>query len=180
MNSYSIDEIMSHHPCAAYPRERVEALWGGRERMTLAEILDLPIPAADRVWVIRLNPPDGWADRVADRAVRTHAMGCGIIEVEDWAARWLSGDDRSLRSVGEAIGEARRAEDARNANAAAAAWAVAAAAWASGWGGEDDFLRAADHATNAAARAAGMAADEYGQQVQDARDLLAQEAPCDC
>ena len=35
-----------------------------------------------------------WADMTADRAVRSHALRCGIPEVEEWATNWLwrSGD----------------------------------------------------------------------------------------
>ena len=46
----TVNDIMALPPCSDYPRERVEALWGDRESLTRSEILDLPIPAADRVW----------------------------------------------------------------------------------------------------------------------------------
>jgi len=179
--SYSVDEIMSFGPCITYPRDRVEALWSGRERMTLLEILDLPIPADNRVWVICLAPPIGWLDRVVDRAVRTHALGCGIPAVETWAARWLSGENRS-HIAAAAMRSRSAAATWTEATWIAAAWAVAAAE-AAGWCSSRALGGSRRSACEAAARSAAQAWGsqvEYARQVEDARELLAQEAPCDC
>ena len=108
--------------CPEYTDERLVELAAGRASITVAESLDLPIPAEDRVWL--LTRPEvlptsirrEWIEVMASRAVRSHASVCGIAEVEEWAARWLAGE-----------AEARTLAAAKAA-AAAAAWAVVAAA----------------------------------------------------
>jgi len=52
MRKVTVDDIMAHYPCDEYPRERVEELWSGKESLTLTEILDLDIPAEDRIWAV--------------------------------------------------------------------------------------------------------------------------------
>lgn len=39
------------------------------------------------------------AGRAVDRAIRNHALQCGISVVEGWGIRWLSGEDRSVEAV---------------------------------------------------------------------------------
>jgi hypothetical protein len=107
----TVDQIMSYSPCLTYPRSRVKALWAGRPSLTLLEILDLDIPAEDRVWVLTrprfLNRPGvlteaqtkAFLDRVVTRAVTTHVLHCGIPAAEAWASGWLDGTDRSLRGA---------------------------------------------------------------------------------
>jgi hypothetical protein len=72
MHGYTVDEIMATRPCADYPRERVEELWGGRESLTVVEIAALDIPLLDRLYqVIRLLPLESipvLARRYADDA----------------------------------------------------------------------------------------------------------------
>ena len=88
MKTWTVDEMMAEKPCDGYPQERVAALWGGRERLTLLEVLRLHIPAADRVWVATRPAalPDEtlyrWLDIVVSRAVETHALHCGVPLVE--------------------------------------------------------------------------------------------------
>ena len=53
MRRVTVDDVMAKKPCDEYPRERVEELWGGRESLTLTEILDLVIPAEDRIRAVR-------------------------------------------------------------------------------------------------------------------------------
>jgi hypothetical protein len=80
-------------------------------------------------------------EHIVDRAVRTHAVGSII---DDWAQRWLSGEDRSTKAawvaarvgVVSAAWAARAAAVSADAETAAqaAAWAAAqAAAWAAAW-----------------------------------------------
>lgn len=57
-------------------------------------------------------------ERIVTRLVETHALRCGVSEIETWAQRWLSGDDRSADSAWLAV------EMARVLAAAAAAWAA--------------------------------------------------------
>jgi len=44
MTSYTVEEMMQFDPC--YSREQVADLWAGRERLSLLDLLDLPIPPA--------------------------------------------------------------------------------------------------------------------------------------
>ena len=114
MTSYTIEEMMQFDPC--YSREQVADLWAGRERLSLLEILDLPIPAKDRIWATTWSGDHlpRFAGLVADRAVRNHCLNCGIPDVEDWAAKWLSGADRTQAAAWAA---------AKAADASASAWA---------------------------------------------------------
>ena len=147
MKSWTIDEMLAERPCEEYTQERITELWAGRERLTLLEVLDLPISWADRVWVI--CRPDAltheqkaeWLERIVTRAIRNHALNCGIPTVEAWAQNWLDGTDRS----NAAAAAAWTAEAARAARAAEA-WAAAEAAEA-----------------------------ERERQVQDCREILTQE-----
>lgn len=50
MNTCTVDDVMSWHPCKEYTRERIEALWAGRPELTVLDILDLDIPAEDKLW----------------------------------------------------------------------------------------------------------------------------------
>ena len=111
MKSWTIDEMLAERPCEEYTQERITELWAGRERLTLLEVLDLPILAKDIVWVIclrnALTPEQQaeWLERIVTRAIRNHALNCGIPTVEAWAQNWLDGTDR--RSTAEAARAAR-------------------------------------------------------------------------
>ena len=119
MQSYTIEEMMRFKPC--YPRKQVADLWAGRERLSLLEILDLDIPAADRIWATTRSGDHlpTFAGLVANRAVRNHCLSCGVPSVEAWAAAWLSGADRTAE-----------AEAAAKASWAKVSWAAASAEWA--------------------------------------------------
>ena len=101
------------------------------------------------------------ANATADAVVRDHCLNCGIKVVKEWAARWLSGEDRSA----DAAAAARAAAAAYAADAARAAAAADAA-------GATYAARAAAAARTA--RAAGDAADaaECTQQVRDLIQVL--------
>jgi hypothetical protein len=142
MKTWTVDEMLAEHPCDRYNRERITELWAGKEALSLKEILFLNIPADDKLWVI--NRPSSlpwdicsrWMFMVVERAVRKHALHCGIPEVETWAERWLSGEDQSAEAARVARVAARVARVAAwaawAAEAEAAAWAAEAAqaAWA--------------------------------------------------
>ena len=86
MKSWTIDEMLAERPCEEYTQERITELWAGRERLSLLEILDLPISWADRVWVI--CRPDAltheqkaaWLERIVGRT--NHTLHDGIPSVE--------------------------------------------------------------------------------------------------
>jgi hypothetical protein len=183
MRYWTIDEMQAERPCEEYTRERITELWAGRERLTLMEVLDLPIPAKDIVWVICRNnalTPDQlaeWMERIVTRAIRLHVLNCGIPAVEEWARNWLDGTDRSSESAkaARAATEAwEAAKAARAAAAPAAAWAAEVAAW--------EAAETATWAAGEAAWAAEVASWEAGEaativtererQVQDCREIL--------
>ncbi|MFA5214339.1 MAG: hypothetical protein WC406_13460 [Methanoregula sp.] len=102
MHGYTVDEIMATRPCADYPRERVEELWGGRESLTVVEIAALDISISDRLYqVIRLLPLESipvlarrYADdaatcvysaQYADAAAHTTADAAALERYLEWA-----------------------------------------------------------------------------------------------
>ena len=147
MKSWTIDEMVAERPC--YSRERIEQLAGGRKRLTLLEILDLDISDKDKVWVCARDNEyrAEWIERVITRAVETHALRCGVPVVEQWAARWLSGADRSNAAYVDAAHSAAAAVNAAYVDAA-----------------------------HSAAAAAYAYAAEWARQVQDMRDVIAERA----
>jgi len=198
MKTWTVEEMVAERPCPEYTRERMAELWAGREALTLAEILDVPIAAQDRVWVACLPAvlpaavQDAWLERIVSRAVTTHALRCGIPAVEVWAQSWLDGTDRTgaaaraaARAAAWAAAWAARAAraaawEAARAAARAAAWAAAEAA------GEAarEAARAARAAAWAAVEAAGAAAREAAraaraaereQQIDDLRQILSSQ-----
>jgi hypothetical protein len=80
------------------------------------------------------NARDRVVLRIVTRAVETHALHCGVPKVEQWARRWISGEDRSAAAALEAekAAEAAGCTEAEE-TAQAAAWAAettdAEAAW---------------------------------------------------
>jgi len=177
-----------------YSDERLKKLLRGRESVTPLEVLRMrSVPVQDRIWAL-LRPDVLGAEflpvvsAIADRAVRRYCLKCGVAEVEQWAAMWLSGENRSGAAANGAAwaagdadaGAAARAADAADAAVyaarARAAWAAAdaaartartdAAAWAAAWATAaawaaawaTDAAAAADAAARAAVRAAGAAA----------------------
>jgi hypothetical protein len=123
MNSITIDRIMSFHPCGwtgpndgmNYTRERVTELFAGRETIITAEILDMPISAADRIWA--------WA-RVIDRAIIVEFACCcwNRAAAPVWDAMYPN-DDRPQKCV-DATRAFMREEISANElkKAAVAAW----------------------------------------------------------
>jgi hypothetical protein len=172
MKSLTVDQIMELKPC--YSRAEVEAVFNGRESLTLAEILAADIPPEDRIWVLTqpgvMTPEQvkTFCDKTADRAVRNHCLNCGIKAVEEWAARWLSGEDRAEEAAWAAREAARAAQTALEASfsAARAAYWAAKAAWAS-----REAARAAYWAAWAAWEAAKAA--EREAQVADLLEIIA-------
>jgi len=153
-----------------YTRSRIKRLWAGRERLTLMEVLDLDIPAEDRLWCVlqAVDPrtrvilacdfaghvlPLFEAKRPDDRRPRAAL---------ETLQRWLDGEatDEELDAT-RAVWAAGPAAWAVGATAEAvwAAWVAGAAAWA-----------AAGPAAWAAARAT-----ESEWQLARAREVLRSE-----
>jgi hypothetical protein len=149
-------------------------LWAGRERLSVVDILDLDIPAADRIWATLQagsHVPIA-VERIVRRAVETYALRCGVAAVESWAAAWLSGADcteqaaeaaamRAARATAaNAAGDAAEAAAWAAANAASAARATATAAWAA---------ESAESAESAANAAGDAVREELELQLADIR-----------
>ena len=139
-----------------YSDERLMRLTGKLEWTPLEISRMAWVPCKDRLWVLlRVDVlgddlyQEAWIAYV-DRAVRKHALGSCI---DEWARRWLSGEDRS-RSAAAAAG---LASARASACTAAAAWAVDAAGAAAA--GLASARAAAAYAAQAArvARAANAA-----------------------
>lgn len=52
IRSATIDDVLTVNPCEGYKREKLTALWAGRESLSAEELAQLDIPIHDRVWVI--------------------------------------------------------------------------------------------------------------------------------
>ena len=169
MKTWTIDEMLANGLCGDYPRERLEELWAGREKLSVLEILDLDIPAKDRIWAA-LQAGDHVAaavERIITRAVTNHCLSCGVPQAEAGARAWLQGD-RSAMDDPETSWALRSASEAARAAwvavaAAETANACGAAAWARWAAGVADAADAAD----AVARSA-----ERERQIEDIREAV--------
>lgn len=121
IRTWTIEQMVAERPCAEYTRERIEELWAGRSALTLHQMLSLPIPPKDRMWVVwrpRALPPSQLVmvlDRVVTRAVTTYARHCGIDAVETRATHGLTEDNRTLEAARAAAWAARAAAEAAEA-----------------------------------------------------------------
>jgi hypothetical protein len=173
-----------------YSDERVLALTGGRSSLTLREVLALPVPPRDLVWLachaLDAETRQRWVERTVACAVTAHALHCGDAEVEAWAWAWLDGSDRSADAADSArAASARAAYGAAYAAAAAAyaydaadaAYAFAAdaaadaAAYAAAYAYDAADAHAARAARAAAAHAAAAREAEYRRQIADLLEL---------
>lgn len=127
------DEMMYHDPCSCYPLERVKALFG--DGLTLLQICDLPIPAADRLWALHREGilPDRINRLFACWGARESIGKAGgldpcLLEGVGVAERFAIGE-ATEDELYEAKAKARRALRAANWSAAqAAGWAATAVA----------------------------------------------------
>lgn len=51
---FNLHSVLLFRPC--YSREKIDALRGGREEMSYQEVLELPIPEEDLVWLLWRGP----------------------------------------------------------------------------------------------------------------------------
>ena len=115
------------------------------------------------------------ANRAADRQVRAHCLHCGAPTVERWAARWLSGEDRSVAAAWQATDAVLDAWGVRPKPARRSLWSAAfAATWAARW----VEARWADRAAMCAAAAALKESEKARRaerlaQLADAIEVLA-------
>jgi len=139
VRSFAVSDVIAWEPCKGYTEERIRALWGDRESLTALDILDLRIPAEDRLWAVLRE------DVIDARTLRRFACACAWRALVRERAAGREPDPRSWR----AVEVARRYADRRaTSEELRAAWSAAGAAWAAN----------AAEAANAAANAAGDAA----------------------
>jgi hypothetical protein len=160
----TVDDVMAWGPCRDYPRDRVAALWGEHEALNAEQILDLDIPATDRLWAVLRRP------FLDDHRLRLFAADCAERALRRERAKGHEPDPRSWAAV-EAARRFARGEITREALGAArgaawnAAWNAARgaarnAARGAAWNAAGDAARdaAGDAAWNAARNAARGAA----------------------
>lgn len=114
-------------PGEKYDDDHLRARGWPDEGLTPLELsLQRWIPVEDRIWGL-LRPEVLGEDlqqvlyNIVDPWVKSQCLHCGITEVEVWAGRWLSGEDRTEAAAWAA------------AEAAWAAAKAAEAAWAAAW-----------------------------------------------
>ncbi len=168
-NIITARDIISHDPCDDYPPELVRQLIG--DGKTPLEILDLPIPAEDRIWV--MTRPGMVPEHIQDEFARK----CALSVIHLWNApnvvkRFLETGDKSLLEASvDASWAAVRTVDAEQ---------IADAAWAALWAADaariaDASWAAARAATAAAARAAAAAAERAAAATATAERAAAAE-----
>ena len=139
MLAVTIDNVMSWEPCKEYTRERVTALFAGRKTITALDVLDMDIPAEDRLWAVLRMVPDPilheFACRIAEAVLMRERRAGRESDLRYWAAigakrKWLWGeiDGKELYAAREA------AQDVAWCAAWYAAWyaarnAARSAAW---------------------------------------------------
>ena len=188
MTVITLEQVRGWNPCSDYTDERLEELAAGRESITIAEALDLPISASHRVWLLTNQGvlPDTvrreWVEAVVSRAVREHASACGVAEVEDWAARWLA-NDPAARTARAAQAAAGWAAQAAAKAAMLATWtaeeSIATRAWKTrvyatlAWAVDVWKSAIPDAAWRGAAAARDAGSAERERQIADLRAILA-------
>jgi len=176
----TVDDVMSWEPCKEYSRERVTALFAGRETITAFDVLDMDIPAEDRLWAVlreEMVPAPvlhEFACRIAEAALSQESMAGREPDPRSWAAidakrKWLRGEigDKELHAAWEA------ARDVVREAVQEVAWTTARdiawnAAWKNAWDAARGtaFSVAWNSAWNAARNASWSAAWDAAREEQ--------------
>ena len=185
---YTVEEAMLCDPCPEYPEERVRELLG--DGLTIGQILDLDIPAKDRIWagIHALDPRRrcvlaaaaarrtcefvGWEHPDSMRAIEAlEALGRGeeVEGLEEIRVAALRAADIDVDALAAHAAHAARAARvaARGATASVAYVAAAVAADAA----DDDAADDAAYAVVVAHYAASSSA-ERERQLEDIKHLL--------
>ena len=162
MRRVTVDDIMAKKPCNEYPREQVEALWGSRESLTLTEVLDLDIPAKDRVWAVTRF--------LSKEEKRYFARWCALQVIHLWncpdvVKQYLETGDEGLRDAAWYA-----AWNAAWNAASDAAWYAARSVGNAAWSTRFAVKEAASDAADAASDAASDARDATKKAAHDAHD----------
>ena len=112
--SWTIAAVLKHRPCLS--KTEIRRHFGSRRTLTLQQILDLPdLSDEHKVWMacrpgtLSTTCLTRWQVAVLTRAITTHALTCGVTAVEQWAARWLSGENRAAAGAADAAAWAANA-----------------------------------------------------------------------
>ena len=135
MRTVTVDKVMSWVPCREYTRNRITKLFAGREALSALNVLELDIPASDKLWaVLREEMLSAealyeFACRVAEHALMKERKDGREPDPRSWAAiaakrKWLRGEitEEELSAAWAAARDAARD----------AAWATAVS-WAVSW-----------------------------------------------
>jgi hypothetical protein len=188
MKTLTPQQIVDLNPCEGYNLEQVTELFDNKKSVTYLEILNTDkIPLENIIWVfcqpgiLNKDVSDQWTEIIITRAVKNHALHCGIEKVEQWATNWLSGVDRTAKAARyahSAAGYAARAAADYTANAgyaagyaahAAAGYAAYAAIYAAYSTGAD---YTAIYSTIYSTYAAAVHETEHKQQIEDLKNIL--------
>lgn len=143
MLAVTVDDVMSWRLCDGYTRYRVKTLFAGRKTITALDVLDMDIPAEDRLYAVLRMVPDPilheFACRIAEAVLMRERRAGREPDLRNWAAigakrKWLRGeiDGKELCAAREAAQDA--AWCAAMNDARYAAWHAARyAAWSAAW-----------------------------------------------
>jgi hypothetical protein len=160
MKKVTINDVLSWRPCKRYSKERLLKLANGRESMSALEILELDIPADDKLWAVlrkELLPAHilhEFACICAEHALLREREAGREPDPRSWAAieakrKWMR-REISDEALSEARTKARAAVRAASNTATEAARAAVEA---------EAAVRVASNTATEAARAAVEAAD---------------------
>ena len=174
MDKITVSQIMTWNPCPDYTEGRVRELIG--DGLTPEQILDLPIPAEDRIWVMfheEIIPRRDLGLLACDLAAGVLSFWLAHYPTDARVAEcirvtrryWLGEATEQERTAAGAAAWAA-ARRAAAGDAGAAAWAAAGAAgaaaspaaWAATWASAGAVGAAARAAAGASAGAVGAAA----------------------
>ncbi len=97
---WTVEDVMNTLLRKHYSRDEIEDMFCGHEELTAQELLEKSkFPIEDQLYlaVYKGSLPDdvviSLLHTAARRAVRNYVINCGIPEAEDWAEKWLAGDN---------------------------------------------------------------------------------------
>jgi len=168
MKIITTEVIMTHNPCDDYPESRISELIG--KGKTPLEILDLPIPSQDRIWVLTRE------EILSDQILHEFALLCEESVLHIYEDRHPG--DRRPRNAIEAKRRWLRGEitDMELSEAADAAWATWAARAAALSAEEAEEAAWAARAAEGAARSAAWVARSARSAAWAARSAQAARA----
>lgn len=95
-NSWTVEDVIWARPCGwdgeddgrNYCRARLLRLFNGRDRLSMKDILDLPIPFGDKVWAAKQLTNVDWADLLLPHLLRKCCGPPNLVE------KWIEERER--------------------------------------------------------------------------------------